>query len=124
MGLGLREDSREGAPVCRWLLDDLVIDIMPTRGDILGFSCRWYQLAFDTARQFLLPDGTMIRLVTPACFSCSSESRHWPAWLKPPQEALDPGWKTGHVRFDLLHQTERAGFFLGCFRRSRIFCDF
>lgn len=68
VGLGLREDSREGAPVCRWLLDDLVIDIMPTRGDILGFSCRWYQLAFDTARQFSLPDGTMIRLVTPACF--------------------------------------------------------
>jgi predicted nucleotidyltransferase len=66
--LGLREDVREGAPVCRWLLDDLIVDIMPTRGDILGFSCEWYQLAFDTARPISLPNGVAIRLVTPACF--------------------------------------------------------
>ena len=66
--LGLREDVREGAPVCRWLLDDLIVDIMPTRGDILGFSCEWYQLAFDTAQTISLPNGTTIRLVTPACF--------------------------------------------------------
>ena len=68
VGLGLREDVREGAPVCRWLLDDLIVDIMPTRGDILGFSCEWYQLAFDTARPMSLPNGVTIRLVTPACF--------------------------------------------------------
>jgi predicted nucleotidyltransferase len=66
--LGLREDDSKDAPVCRWLLDDLIVDIMPTRGDILDFSCEWYQLAFDTARQVVLPDGTAIRLVTPACF--------------------------------------------------------
>lgn len=41
VGLGLREDDREGAPICRWLLDDLIVDIMPTRGEILGFSCEW-----------------------------------------------------------------------------------
>jgi hypothetical protein len=68
MGLGLREDIRDGAPVCRWLLDDLIVDIMPTRGDILDFSCDWYQLAYDTARPIVLPDGSAIRLVTPACF--------------------------------------------------------
>jgi hypothetical protein len=45
VGLGLREDDREGAPVCRWRLDDLIVDIMPTRGEILDFSCEWYQLA-------------------------------------------------------------------------------
>jgi len=66
--LGLREDVRDGAPVCRWLLDDLVVDIMPTRGDILNFSCEWFQLAYDTARPIVLPDGSAIRLVTPACF--------------------------------------------------------
>jgi predicted nucleotidyltransferase len=64
----LREDGREGASICRWLLDDLIVDIMPTRGEILGFSCEWYQLAFDTAQPISLPDGTSIRLVTPACF--------------------------------------------------------
>lgn len=27
--LGFREDRREGAPLCRWLIEDLVIDVMP-----------------------------------------------------------------------------------------------
>ena len=68
VALGLREDTREGAPVCRWLLDDIIVDIMPTRGEILGFSAKWYPLAYETATPFSLPDGTVIRLVTPACF--------------------------------------------------------
>ena len=46
----------------------MIIDIMPTRGRILGFSCEWYQVAYDSALPCQLPDGTTIRLVTPACF--------------------------------------------------------
>ncbi|MBM3955052.1 MAG: hypothetical protein FJ309_10635 [Planctomycetes bacterium] len=68
VALGLREDTREGAPVCRWILDDGIVDIMPTGGEILGFSAEWYPLAYETATPFTLPDGTVIRLVTPACF--------------------------------------------------------
>jgi predicted nucleotidyltransferase len=66
--LGLSEDTRPGAPICRWRFDDMIIDIMPTRGEILGFSSQWYPLAFESARPHGLPDGTTIRLVTPACF--------------------------------------------------------
>jgi len=68
LACGLVEDTSPGAPVCRWCLDDLIVDIMPTRGDILDFSCGWYQVAFDTAQPTMLPNGSMIRLVTPACF--------------------------------------------------------
>lgn len=68
MALGLQEDPREGAPICRWLLDDIIVDIMPTRGEILGFTAEWYPLAYETATPLALPDGTIIRLVTPACF--------------------------------------------------------
>jgi len=68
VALGLEEDTREGAPVCRWLLDDLIVDIMPTRGEILGFSAAWYPLAYETATPITLPGGPRIRLVTPACF--------------------------------------------------------
>jgi hypothetical protein len=46
----------------------MIIDIMPTRGEIPGFTSEWYPLAFETARPHVLPDGTSIRLVTPACF--------------------------------------------------------
>lgn len=53
--------------MCRWCLDDLIVDIMPTRGEILGFSAEWYPLAYETATPHALPDGKVIRLVTPAC---------------------------------------------------------
>lgn len=68
LACGLVEDLRPGAPVCRWLLDDMVVDIMPTRGVILDFSCEWYPLAFESAQPTLLPNGSSIRVVTPACF--------------------------------------------------------
>jgi predicted nucleotidyltransferase len=68
LACGLVEDTSPGAPVCRWCLDDLIVDIMPTRGEILDFSCEWYQVAFDTAQPTMLPNGSTIRLVTPACF--------------------------------------------------------
>ena len=68
MSAGLAEDTSDGAPVCRWKLDDLIVDIMPTRGEILDFSCEWYQVAFDTAQPITLPNGTMVRLVAPASF--------------------------------------------------------
>ena len=66
--LGLRQDMREGAPICRWLFEDIVVDIMPTRGEILGFSSEWYPLAYETATSIKLPNNSIIRLVTPACF--------------------------------------------------------
>ena len=68
LACGLVEDTSPGAPVCRWCLDDLIVDIMPTRGEILDFSCEWYPLAFESAQPIVLPNGASIRLVTPACF--------------------------------------------------------
>lgn len=69
--LRLEEDTREGAPRCRWRFLDAprqIIDIMPTKGEILGFSTRWYADAFRTAQPFRLPGGPVVRLVTPAYF--------------------------------------------------------
>ncbi len=65
---GFQEDSRPGAPLCRWCSDDLVLDLMPTQGEILGFSNRWYPLALDTAQLQGLPSGRFIRIVTAPVF--------------------------------------------------------
>lgn len=40
--LGLKNSTERGAPLCRWLAGELVIDVMPTDPKILGFSNRWY----------------------------------------------------------------------------------
>jgi hypothetical protein len=49
-GLGLTEDTSDGAPMCRWRYQDLVIDVMPTNPRILGFANRWYAPAIKAAR--------------------------------------------------------------------------
>jgi hypothetical protein len=65
---GFQEDSRPGAPLCRWCTDDLILDLMPTQGEILGFSNRWYPLALETAQLQELPSGCSIRIVTAPMF--------------------------------------------------------
>jgi len=67
-GKGFRNDTSEGAPLCRWLWDGLILDVMPTDPAILGFSNRWYPEAVYTAEECILPSGSRIRLVTPPFF--------------------------------------------------------
>jgi hypothetical protein len=43
--LGFVHDQSENAPLCRWLIDGIKVDVMPTDESILGFSNRWYPLA-------------------------------------------------------------------------------
>jgi hypothetical protein len=62
-GRGFREDSREGAPLCRWLLDEQAVDVMPTNPQILGFSNAWYPHALATAQRVTLTAGTAAPVV-------------------------------------------------------------
>src|SRR5271170_2096395 len=41
--LGFREDTSKGAPLCRWLIDGMKLDVMPIEEKIFGFSNRWYR---------------------------------------------------------------------------------
>lgn len=42
---GFSRDVSEGAPICRWRLRDIEVDLMPTDEKILGFANRWYPVA-------------------------------------------------------------------------------
>jgi hypothetical protein len=66
-GLGFREDASEGAPLCRWLVDGIVVDVMPTDVATLGFSNRWYREAFEHAAHMDV-EGVDIRVVTAPFF--------------------------------------------------------
>lgn len=65
---GFENDLRPGAPICRWVVDAVTVDVMPTLEDVLGFSNRWYPLAVDTAEEVELPSGLRIRVVTAPAF--------------------------------------------------------
>lgn len=65
---GFAEDERPGAPLCRWLHGELILDVMPTEASALGFGNRWYRPAFEAAQLVGLPSGTAIRVITAPFF--------------------------------------------------------
>lgn len=65
---GFSEDTREGAPVCRWLVEGIAVDVMPTDAEILGFSNQWYQQALENSVVQQVSDNMAIRLVTAPYF--------------------------------------------------------
>lgn len=65
---GFKEDVSEGAPICRWVIDGLAVDVMPTDEVILGFSNRWYRQALHHASVRQIADDMAILLVTATYF--------------------------------------------------------
>jgi hypothetical protein len=61
--LGFSEDFRPNAPICRWTLKDIVLDVMPTNPEILGFGNQWFKPAFSASEWTKLPSGKDIRIL-------------------------------------------------------------
>jgi hypothetical protein len=63
---GFQEASDERV-ICRWksASPQLVLDVMPTAPEILGFSNLWYEEAISTATTVTLGSGAEIRAATP-----------------------------------------------------------
>ena len=62
--LGFQEDTREGAPLCRWAHRGTTLDVMPLDDQILGFSSRWYRAAMKSSATERLSEDLEIRMVT------------------------------------------------------------
>ena len=65
---GFVQDQRAEAPICRWQVDGVKVDVMPSQQDILGFANRWYPLCVATAEPLALPSGVPIRVITAPVF--------------------------------------------------------
>ncbi len=66
--IGFKEDTSDGAPLCRWIADLVILDVMPTESSILGFGNRWYTPAIHHAEVVWLPSGKSIRMVSAPYF--------------------------------------------------------
>lgn len=68
MKQGFKQDVSPSAPICRWTIGSIKVDIMPSLEKILGFSNRWYPLALKSATRFTLPSSAIIRLIAAPAF--------------------------------------------------------
>jgi hypothetical protein len=73
---GFANDTSKGAPICRWVYKDILVDVMPSDSDVLGFSNRWYQEGIENKISKTLPDGTEIFVFSPAYYLAAKIEAH------------------------------------------------
>ena len=66
--LGFMQAIGDDDPICRWMVEGVKIDVMPTEPSILGFSNRWYADALKYPETRNIADDLYIRLVTAPYF--------------------------------------------------------
>lgn len=64
---GFRHDTRDGAPICRWVYNGITVDVLPISEDVLGWKSRWFEEALATAHEVNIA-GQMIKVVSPPYF--------------------------------------------------------
>lgn len=54
--------------LCRWRIDDCIVDVIPTEGKVLGFNNRWYSAAMNNSIRLDLTPQVTIRLIAAPYF--------------------------------------------------------
>ncbi len=73
--LGCSECREEGTPICRWIVDGIRTDFMPTEGRVLGFCNRWYGEVIKEPVLVELSGGLKIKVVNiPVFFATKFEA--------------------------------------------------
>jgi predicted nucleotidyltransferase len=65
---GFARDLSPEAPICRWTVGSVKVDLMPTSETVLGFSNPWYAAATRSATRYTLPGGVAINLISAPAF--------------------------------------------------------
>jgi len=73
---GFANDTSKGAPICRWIYQDIKVDVMPTDENILGFNNQWYPGGVGNKISKTLPDGTEIFVFPPEYYLASKFEAH------------------------------------------------
>jgi len=74
--LGFANDTSKGAPICRWIYQNIMVDIMPSDSSVLGFSNRWYDEGIENKISKTLPNGTKIFLFPPEYYLAAKFEAH------------------------------------------------
>lgn len=61
-------DNTTPIPICRWVVEGVLVDVMPSEKKALGFSNRWYPLALENPSMVEVEPGLFIFVVNPIVF--------------------------------------------------------
>jgi len=61
---GFKNDQSDGAPICRKIYQDIIVDFMPVNPDILGFSNQWYADGWKNRQTFMITNELSINILS------------------------------------------------------------
>lgn len=67
---GFANDIESGV-ICRYIVQGIIVDVMPTNEDILGFANRWYVKGFRSSIKYNIDEATSVRIFSPEYFIAS-----------------------------------------------------
>ncbi|RPD39173.1 nucleotidyl transferase AbiEii/AbiGii toxin family protein [Chitinophaga barathri] len=70
------ENAKDSGVICRYKVDGIIVDIMPTAPGILGFSNKWYPDGFREAVTYTFDDGMEILIFSLPYFLASKWEAH------------------------------------------------
>jgi predicted nucleotidyltransferase len=65
---GFRNDTSEGAPICRWIVEGCHVDIMPIDSRGLGVNSKWFPEALRLSKIVNFGERLTAKVVAPALF--------------------------------------------------------
>jgi len=65
---GFVNDTSEGAPICRYMVDGCKVDVMPVSAAAIGMSSRWFQEALSSAAPRSVGLDETAPIIRPAYF--------------------------------------------------------
>jgi predicted nucleotidyltransferase len=68
---GFANSTNPKAPICRWVVGGVTVDVMPTDARVIGFSNKWYKEGISEAVEVMLPSNTSIKIFSPPYFLAS-----------------------------------------------------
>ncbi|MDX2173614.1 MAG: nucleotidyl transferase AbiEii/AbiGii toxin family protein [Bacteroidota bacterium] len=65
--IGFQHDM-ESTVVCRFKIQGIIVDIMPTTPDSIGFSNKWYPEGFKNAIEYKIDDNNIVKILSSPYF--------------------------------------------------------
>jgi len=64
-------NEQESGIICRFKIHGIIVDVMPTSSNVLGFTNKWYEEGFSKPIEWQLNEGLSIKLLEPVYFLAS-----------------------------------------------------
>ncbi|MBU3714940.1 MAG: hypothetical protein FGM46_08325 [Ferruginibacter sp.] len=64
-------NDQDSGIICRFKIQGIIVDVMPTSGSVLGFTNRWYEEGFRNPIEKQLIDALSIKILEPVYFLAS-----------------------------------------------------